>query len=456
MLIRPIPFPNEMARGYLGRVMRINGTTNEKEIDALMRAWAGVSDKNWREVCCLELLSMVAGMEMPEFTLQHTTLPLRRGITSYQPELRHGCESNREMLWSSSMRQARPGAYFCEECVLADQKSQGQSSWHREDQVPGLLWCRTHFKPLNYADDSLAFLHSPADYLDRCNVVPEDWAQEAMDNEVIQRYLDICFALLARSYPLDVRTTSTVLRAQAVRCGFQTNPRNIKFPLLSDTVVGRCGRSWLATVMPTLADKSEGVCSTKLDGVLYMKTSASSVIGYALACAMLFDSAIDAINALEDGSTAPPPEIRPKNDVIQRDQLLSVYVKVRGNYAEATKLLPGTYQAVITQLRSLGLPNLIETDKCNSLSAAMAFFVEKKSLAQCAQLGGITPGEMESILQASGGEFTQALREMQMPRGRGTGIRRPRQLTPAEALAVSGAVAFKYSPHLRPEQRHAV
>ncbi|MFA6179958.1 MAG: hypothetical protein WC696_10140, partial [Candidatus Methylopumilus sp.] len=86
MLIRPRPYPEELDRGYLGRVIRFNSVASEKEFTALASEWFRVADKSRREVSCLELLSKVAGLELQAFVAQHTTLPLRRGITSYQPE----------------------------------------------------------------------------------------------------------------------------------------------------------------------------------------------------------------------------------------------------------------------------------------------------------------------------------------------------------------------------------
>lgn len=87
MLVRPAPFPREVALGYLGRVMRPNGITSKSEAVTLMHIWAGVAGTTKQEVSCLELLSKVAGMELEFFAKQHTTFPLRRAITSYHPAL---------------------------------------------------------------------------------------------------------------------------------------------------------------------------------------------------------------------------------------------------------------------------------------------------------------------------------------------------------------------------------
>ena len=455
MLIRPAPFPGELDRGYLGRVMRLNGVIKEKEIDSLMRTWAGVPNSDWRDVSCVELLCKISGMELTEFVARHTTLPLRRGITSYQPELRHGCESNRNMLWSTAMRLARPGAYFCEHCAVADIEFHGQSYWRTEHQTPGLFWCPKHSAPLRYVDDETAFLRSPSTFLESAEHVAEDWSFELMNNPTVQRYLDLCDALMDRCYPLDVKIVSSILNARAVQRGFQVNARGVKFPLLSDAVISQCGRNWIATVLPAVANKKEGVISSKLDGVLYLKTSASSTMAYVLACAVLFDSADEAISTLAGAIRLPQICFQHRKVQISVDELRTAYVQSRGDYTKAASLLLCSYQSATKRFRALGLPNLAEASGKSLFSAAVTFFFDKRSLTESAAAGGVSPAEMvEGLLRIAGAEFCRTLQEIARPGGRGSGVRRPRQLTPGEAKAEAGTVSFKYSP-LRPGQRKA-
>lgn len=221
MLIRPIPFPEELERGYLGRVMRINGVKDVKETVAQMTAWAGFTNKSRREHSTLELLSMVADMDITSYVTLHTTLPLRRGITSYQPDLPHGCGSNRSMLWTTGMRMSRPGAYFCRECAHEDMNFHGQNYWRRDHQIPGLLWCPKHLTPLRYLGNESAFLLPPIAHIKDANVVDAEWAEEIQRNETIQKFLDICNALLDSKSPYDVKTVRDVLRSKASEFGFQ-------------------------------------------------------------------------------------------------------------------------------------------------------------------------------------------------------------------------------------------
>ena len=431
--------------------MRMNGVATEKDAVKLMCIWAGLAEKSRREVSCLELLSKVAGMELTQFVRQHSTLPLRRGITSYQPDLPHGSEVNRSMLWTTGMRLARTGTYCCEECIHEDQNIHGQSYWHREHQIPGLLWCPKHKTPLKYVDNESAFLRPPSEYLHNCQSVTETWANEALNNKAIQRYLKISFSLLESESPLDVKHVSPILKEIASALGFQVHNGTVKFPLLSDAVVNAFGRKWLAIVLPGLADKPEGKLLNQLDGVLYLTTSASSVSAYILACALLYKSADSALNALQSPQTIIKKS-RKRSSRIDRDELLSAYVQARGNYSTTALHISADKQAVIAMLRSTGLPNLIESAKQNSLRAAIAFFVEEQSLVQSAELGGISVEAMETLIRNSGYGLAHALREMQRPTGRGTGVRRAQQLTPGEASSTDGLLAVKFSPNNRRKQ----
>ena len=50
MLVQPAPLPEEMDRGYLGRVMRINGYRSPKDMVDAMAAHFGEEGRSRREV----------------------------------------------------------------------------------------------------------------------------------------------------------------------------------------------------------------------------------------------------------------------------------------------------------------------------------------------------------------------------------------------------------------------
>jgi hypothetical protein len=103
----------------------------------------------------------------------------------------------------------------------------------------------------------------------------------------MRAFLEISFALLKSEKPFSVRCVSSLLKTQNKAFGFQTHAGKVKAPLLSDAVTSQFGREWLGTVLPPLAKKQEGTILSQMDGVLYLKNSASSVTVYILALSLL-------------------------------------------------------------------------------------------------------------------------------------------------------------------------
>ena len=449
MLIRSEPFPGELDRGYLGRVMRINGATTEKYAVELMSIWAGVADKSRREVSCLELLSKVAGVDVSIFVRQHTILPFWRGISALKPHLLHGNEQKRSLLRSTEMQLSRKGAYFCADCVNEDQNFHGQSYWRREHQIPGMLWCLKHATPLKYTEDESAFLLPPAAQLQHCQSVDEEqWVKQAFNNKAIQRYQEICSSLLNNRKPFDVKYVLVKLQEKACEFGFPTRRDKVKTLLLSDTVIDAFGRTWLDSVLPALADKPKGWFLGQMDGVLNLKTSIPSVIAYVLALAVLYESADMAMNALQP-SAVPITRSRQRSTQFTREELLEAYIQGRGNYSTITSNLSIGDPKIEFNLAAIGLPNLA---KQGVFKAVLAFYVEKQSLQVSVATGDIELEVMEDLIRNAGSDLTRALQAMQRPSERGTCVRSAWQLTPAEASLATGPVATKFSPNICREQ----
>lgn len=440
MLIRPLPFPDELDAGYAGYVMRLNGMRSMKDLDNLMREWAGCPGKSWREVSRLELISKVANLSVMDFVLRHTTLPLRRGITSYQADLPHGSDRNKEIWWSTAMREARTGAYFCENCVREDLDFHGRNYWRRSHQVPGLLSCPKHGIPLSFCRDSNAFQQAPSHWIGNCETVDAAWAREVVANETIARYLAICDGLLESTQPFSVNHVSAVLHQKGSSLGLQTYAGKVKAPLLSDKVIEQYGRQWLALVLPILADKPEKVALSKVDGVFYMKTSASSAFAYILACGVLFETAEEALNALA-GPLPPRGGVRQRKKVnIDPDVLVSVYVGEMGNYAKVAKRLDVAFAIAANRLSSMGLPNMIETECKSTQKSLLAYLDEGCSLQQSAERGGVSQTELEEALRIMSAKQMKAFPRFGTVRPKGSPRSYP--LMPDEAKRMWGASNF--------------
>lgn len=440
MLIRPLPYPDELDVGYAGYVMRLNGMTSMKDLDCLMREWAGCPDKSWREVSRLELISKVANLSVMDFVLRHTTLPLRRSITSYQADLPHGSDRNKEIWWSTAMREARTGAYFCESCAREDLDFHGRSYWRRSHQVPGVLSCAKHGGPLSYCRDSVSFEQAPSHWIGNCEMVDAAWATEVEGNNTIARYLAICDGLMDCSQPFAVDHVRAVLFHKGTSLGLQTSGRKIKAPLLSDMVIEQCGRQWLALVLPVLAKKADKVALINVDGVFYLTTSASTAFAYILACAVLFESAEAALNALA-GPLPPKGEGRQRRRIdIDLDALMAEYVGQGGNYVKVARRLGIAFASVANRLSSMGLPNMIETECKSTQKALSAYLDEGCTLQQSAERGGVSQSDLLDALRVMAAKQMKTLPNLGIVRPKGSP--RSSQLMPDEAKRVWVASDF--------------
>jgi hypothetical protein len=186
--------------------------------------------------------------------------------------------------------------------------------------------------------------------------------------------------------------------------------------LLSDLVKSSFPRQWLSTVFSGLADKPDGQILNHVDGVLYMRTSASSVSSYVLACAVLYDSADDALNDLFGAvkTHADIPERKPLMPTEQeRENLIDAYIKCKGHHSAVSRQLNIALHQALALLSGLGLPNLSSRSQAkNPLAAVMAFRVNEKSSAESATLGGLTMNEMDDLNRKSGPLLTMAVTAM--------------------------------------------
>lgn len=416
-MIKVMPQPDELDRGYLGRAMQWNGFRKEKEFIDYIAACFDAEGLSRHDFPLIMLLSQLAGMSVSDFVKRHTTLPFRRGITSYLPDLEHGSEESRSMLWSSGMRIARPGAYFCAHCVRLDLEKTGVTYWRRTWQLPGHFACQRHQEPLHYVAHERAFLGSPADYLLESRQVPTDWMGFLQTAPAIQRFIEIADYLMRRPKALDVRDISCVLKERADKHGLQTYAGPGKYPLLSDLVVKQFDSAWLQEVFHELIGKEPGVWFDPIDGVLCKKTSASSVIAYVLAVAVLYPDANSAISSMSGAKAASARlnQGRRSKIVLNESRLREAYIAERGSHAGVARHYPAVATNIVTsRLNELGLPNIRQSINRNQrlFDGMMGFLEGSCSLTEAADTAEVPVSVLETMLRRSSIGLLQVLQAM--------------------------------------------
>lgn len=445
MLVQPAPLPDELDRGYLGRIMRINGYRSPKDLLDVAATHFGFEDRTRREFTTHECLSRFASMSSEEFARRHTTLPLRRGITSYFPDVAHGSEERRSLLFNSATLRKCHAAFFCKECVSADVHFHGVSYWRRDLQTPGQMWCPKHLKPLHYVSCADPFISSPASLGEEAIQIPEGWVTHAINHVYVQRFIELTTTLYDRPVPLSVALIAPLLRDFGKAQGFKINSSSTQGTLISDQIKALFPESWLEVVFSEVATKAPGVYLHQIDGTMYLRTAASSVIGYLLVLSVLFESADQAINALRAvcvGDVTPVTRPRKKGRRLpSMDELVQQYADAKGVHADVARGLQLPIHVVRKSLLDIGLPSLPAFDSTLSMgvvAALKAYYIDKRPYLACMRLSGLPEECFDELMRQCGPAVAIAINLMLPKQKRRAKAKRglPHRLQAAAAIPI--------------------
>lgn len=300
----PQPLPDELAAGYLGRLFLVNGLKVSAETKRSFSSAGNVTSESSSETPWTSRAAALVGQSAETFRFQHTLLPFYAGIQV--GEARDWLDPiQRATDFHVGAHRSNPhGNYLCRSCAVEDQSFWGVSYWRRSHQLPGTLLCAKHEEDLWVAVAGDAKYKLPHVALDQANPSQADVLQQAQSSPVIRRYTDICAALLER------RTTFTT--HQMVECLQQRANQVLIRPRgrsagqhFSELVLSMIDGPWQREFFPELSSKTRGAYVALLDRTITCRDVAQRSAAYALAMAVLFDSADTALSALSSGASLP-------------------------------------------------------------------------------------------------------------------------------------------------------
>lgn len=287
----PEPLPDELASGHLGRLYLLNGITpTKRQITSTIHSLTDYQGSSY-----IDTLALLSGLSFSHYVFHHTLLPFFRAVQAESPKAWNMVDPSDSWVQPSANRAHPLGALLCPHCVEEDMTFWGFSYWRRTHQLPGLGVCLKHQTALLRTDSDSLTRKLPQNALSKAEALPPELTTLAMQNPTIRRYHDICSEFLYRKRSISTTQMVTCLQGRARQ--IQIRPRaGVPGLHLHDTAHRLAGGEWLSTNFPDIERKGS---SSSLSRTYTSRKVAYATPYYALALALLYESADEAFNHLD-------------------------------------------------------------------------------------------------------------------------------------------------------------
>jgi len=406
MLIPEI-LPDEFAAGYLGRIATINGYPNREWTLRAIDRRVGSTGRSGPRPPAVVLLAAATAQKPTEFVLNHSLVPFFAGVRNSADVYLHGLPSEPDRLHKLGMKLGAEWASFCEHCVSEDLQFWGFSFWRRSHQIPGIETCSKHSAMLHIVK-ALDLASNPA--------VPCAGARAqqrlAIDSDIVNRYSEISIGLLDNPQPLGKAHVTRRLEARARIKGIRHSPG--RRPLLSDLAKAKLPPCWLLENFPQITNKSPDGFLYSFDCACTSNGALVSTSSYALAAALLYESADDALRDLFDLVKDTKPRSQ-RSTLLLSDNgrlktLVQTYIDSQGIYSAAARKLDLDVGYMRDLCTAAGLPSLHRIS--DDIFSALKAFFSGRTLDQVCKDYDITLTELQPFLRASGEPFRRALQSI--------------------------------------------
>jgi hypothetical protein len=363
--------PDEFWYGYFIRLSKVNGTNSPIIAHKLLGTFFQKAEEGSLPSITI-LLTRALNLTVDQFCRFHTLLPVQKAVANSDYScVRHGDQSDLTILNYHAQKIINKELKTCSECVAEDIAFHGFAYFRREHQLPGFNCCSKHRSTL-IRSRSKEFTNP--DLISSIDDEVLDTTHEQL-NEHILRYKTIMDSWVSSEQPIPLTRLTSLMQDRArsleLRWSREGNKR-----LFSDFVYECYSIGWLENLIPDIKNKVVGKYFAPLDSILTPQNNATRALVYAIALAVLFDSAEDALNAsyslINNGSIS---SIKPKTtdlESLSASKLYSIYVECKGIASEMARKLRITEDGMIKILNKNALAALGGTSK-NTILAYLDF-----------------------------------------------------------------------------------
>lgn len=293
-MISPKALPDELAQGLLIRAQLLTLGSPTDTLAALAARAAPAIDLG-RKCAWAELLAGASGISFGPFCSGHTLMPFRSAVRRAPDCVEFGAMDDALQSYSIGAP-IRTGDVLnlCPECVAEDLAFWGFSYWRRSHQLPGCVLCAKHQVALHRVllTESRVLPHR---VVDQSSALDPLVVHSAKTNLVIQRYAEISLALAQRSRPVSTAWMAHILRRRVQMREAQAGRKVRRLTHIADDLIrGPWQRRFFEGI------DANSVQINSLDRTCSSVRLPYSTIFYALALAVLFDSADDAMNEVNN------------------------------------------------------------------------------------------------------------------------------------------------------------
>jgi hypothetical protein len=292
-MIFATPLDEEFADGHIGRLCLINRFKSPEVLRANLRRTHMTSVMRSRPASLYAMVAERSGMELNDYLLKHTLLPLKVTDDNGQSVF-ESAEDGSEGYQKWWLPRERRDAHFCPACAEGDIRRLGFPYWRRSHQIPGVEYCIEHDCPLISGIGAPPFLDIPRERRAVKRIVESKLQEVDQFNEVTKRYGQIASLFMQGTHRVLATVADTSIRRISMELNSNAVGSQAKSNLTSRLKVS-FPHAWLQVYCPELL-RSDRMPSIFLGNGRCTATVSCGQI-YSMVLAIAFENAEDAMKA---------------------------------------------------------------------------------------------------------------------------------------------------------------